>query len=171
MIRFCIPFWLFGTFVGVICFGLLATALTIAYNVRRLRNQKGHNAEIFDRAAAMLDNHFQHNLLGLQVDAVFDSLSALIETERIKLKALVAPTLQSMPAAAPQEHQAPVASLTQVQNEPAMQALEKPEAGFNHGSAVDRHPSNVGVSKAERELAEKMRRFQADNHRMLEAVA
>lgn len=169
MINVSIPFWLFGTLVGMICFGLLATALAIGYKVRRLRSQKGRDAEIYGRATAMLNNHFQHNLLGMQVDAVFDSLSALIETERIKLKALVAPTLQSMPASMPQKHQAPAA--TQGQGEPAAQALDAREADPDHGSAADRHPSGSGMSKAERELVEKMRSFQAKNHRRLEAVA
>ena len=169
MIQFSIPFWLFGTIVGVICFGLLATALAIGYRVRRLRSQKGRDVEIFDRATAMLDNHFQHNLLGMQVDAVFDSLGALIETERIKLKALVAPSLQSMPASMPQRHQAPAA--TQRQREPEVQDLEGREADSNHGPAAQRHQSRSGLSKAERELVEKMRSFQAENHRKLEAVA
>lgn len=169
MINFSIPFWLFGTFVGMICFGLLATALVVGYKARRLRSQKGQDAEIFDRASAMLNNHFQHNLLGMQVDAVFDSLSTLIETERIKLKALVAPTLQSMPASLPQERQAP--AVVQVQNEPAPQALEETEADSDHGLAADRHQTSSGLSRAERELTEKMRSLQAENHRKLEAVA
>jgi hypothetical protein len=169
MINVSIPFWLFGTVVGMICVGLLATALAIGYKVRRLRSQEGHDAEAFTRTTAMLNNHFQHNLLGMQVDAVFDSLSALIETERIKLKALVAPTLQSMPVSMPQEPQTSV--VTQVQDEPAAQALEEPEADPGHDPAADRHPSSPGQSKAERELAEKMRNFQAENHRKLEAVA
>lgn len=167
MINFSIPFWLFGTIVGVICFGLLATALAIGYKVRRLRSQKGRDAEIIGRATAMLNNHFQHNLLGMQVDAVFDSLSALIETERIKLKALVAPTLPSMPV--PQRPQAPAAA--QMQDEPATRALEDQKADPDHGSASDRHPSGSHLSKAERELVEKMRSFQAERHRKLEAVA
>jgi hypothetical protein len=169
MINFSIPFWLFGTFVGVICYGLLAVALGIVYKVRRVRSQKGQDAEIFDRTTAMLNNHFQHNLLGMQVDAVFDSLSALIETERIKLKALVAPTLQSMPAPMPQAHQTPVA--TQVQDEPAAQALEERQADSSHDPAADRHSSGLGLSKAERELVEKMQSFQTEHHRKLEAVA
>jgi hypothetical protein len=169
MINVSIPFWLFGTVVGMICVGLLATALAIGYKIRRLRSQKGHDAEVFGRTTAMLNNHFQHNLLGMQVDAVFDSLSALIETERVKLKALVAPTLQSMPASMPQEPQTSVAA--QVQDEPAAQVLEQPEADSGRGPAADRHPSSSDLSKAERELAEKMRNFQAENHRKLEAVA
>jgi hypothetical protein len=169
MISFSIPFWLFGTFVGVICFGLLITAVSIGYRVRRLRSQKGHHAEIFDRATAMLNNHFQHNLLGMQVDAVFDSLSALIETERIKLKALVAPTLQSMPACMPHEHQTAV--VTQVQDEPAARTSEEHQADPIFDPAAERHPSSPDLSKAERELVEKMQSFQAKNHRKLEAVA
>ena len=169
MINVSIPFWLFGTFVGLICFGLLVTALAIGFKVLRLRSQKGRDAAIFDRATAMLNNHFQHNLLGMQVDAVFDSLSALIETERIKLKALVAPTLQSMPASMPQEHQAAVT--TPVREESTAQAFEERKADPDHGSPADRHRSDSGLSKAERELVEKMRSFQAKNHRRLEAVA
>jgi hypothetical protein len=169
MINFSIPFWLFGTVVGVICFGLLATALAIGYKVRKLKSQKGQEAQISNVATAMLTNHFQHNLLGMQVDAVFDSLTALIETERIKLKALVAPTLNSMTACVPQEHTTSVQ--VQAQNEPTPQALEEHEADSNHGSSTDGHQASSGLSRAERELVEKMRSFQVDNHRKLEAVA
>jgi hypothetical protein len=105
----------------------------------------------------------------MQVDAVFDSLSTLIETERIKLKCLVAPTLQSMPASMPHECQTPV--VTPMQDEPAAQMLEEPEADPSLGPAVDRHQSNSGLSEAERELVEKMRGFKSENHRKLEAVA
>jgi hypothetical protein len=117
----------------------------------------------------MLNNHFQHNLLGMQVDAVFDSLSALIETERIKLKALVAPSLQSIPASMPQAHQTPV--VTQVQDEPAAQEGEKRQSDPSLDPAADRHSSGLGLSKAERELVEKMQSFQTEHHRKLEAVA
>ncbi len=169
MINLSIPFWLFGTIIGTICFGLLVTALAIGYKVRRLKSQNGREAQIVGMETARLNNHFQENLLGMQVDAVFDSLTALIETERIKLKALVAPTLQSMHASAPQKRQEPVQR--NVQDEPAAKKLETLAAEADHGSADQGRSSDLNLSKAERELAEKMRSFQAQNYRKLDAVA
>ncbi len=169
MINLSIPFWLFGTIIGVVCFGLMATALAIGYKVRKLKSQNGRETQLVDMATARLNNHFQENLLGMQVDAVFDSLSALIETERIKLKALVAPTLQSIPSSVPRDRQEPV--LNHIQEEQVVKNMETLVAENDQGS-MDRWLSEgLSLSRAERELAEKMRSFQEENHRKLDAVA
>ena len=47
---------------------------------------------------ALASNQFQQSLICLQIDAVFNGLVALIETERIKLKALMNPMVSSMTA-------------------------------------------------------------------------
>jgi hypothetical protein len=169
MIHFSIPFWMFGTFIGVVCFGLLVTALIIGHKVRRLRSRKGLDAEISDRACAVLNNHFQHDLLGMQVDAVFNSLAALIETERVRLKSLVAPTVQSIPVATMKEHQ-PDEPAQKIYDVPSSRASEEQPDNPAQGSAKDPVPSGSGLSRAERELMEKMRGFQAQKHRKLEAV-
>lgn len=169
MINLSIPFWLFGTIVGVICFGLLATALAIGYKVRKLKSRKGQDAQSFGMATAMLNNHFQQNLLDMQVDAVFDSLNALIETERIKLKSLVAPTLQSLPASAPPKR--PASEQTQTQDEASAQVLVEPETDPKDGPAADGPQTPSGLSRAERDLVEKIQSFKAENHQKLEAVA
>jgi hypothetical protein len=69
----------------------------------------------------------------------------------------------------PQEPQTPVAA--PVQDEPAAKATEERQADHDHGSATDRLQPSSGLSKAERELVEKMQSIQAQNHRKLEAVA
>lgn len=169
MINLSIPFWLFGTIIGVVCFGLLATALAIGYKVRKLKSQNGRETQIVDMAAARLNNHFQENLLGMQVDAVFDSLTALIETERIKLKALVAPTLQSFPSPVPRDRQE--TALKNIQDEQAVETLETLVAEDDQGSTDRGLSEGLSLSRAERELVEKMRSFQEENYRKLDAVA
>ena len=169
MINLSIPFWLFGTIIGVVCFGLLVTALAIGYKVRKLKSQNGRETQLVDMATASLNNHFQENLLGMQVDAVFDSLTALIETERIKLKALVAPTLQSFPSSAPRDRQE--TALKNIQDEQAVETLKTLVAEDDQGSTDRGLSEGLSLSKAERELVEKMRSFQEENYRKLDAVA
>jgi hypothetical protein len=169
MINLNIPFWLMGTIVGVICLCLLGVALSIGYKIRALRSQASEDLQSVSITTAMLNNHFQHNLLAMQVDAVFNSLNALIETERIKLKALVAPSLQHLHDVEPPADDAPTLS-------------DDPQSGMNQ---LDSRPKidsarrdlpmeadNIeNLSKAEMELAEKMSTFKSDDHRKLEAVA
>jgi uncharacterized membrane protein len=172
---------MFGTFIVVICFGLLVAALTIGRNVCKLKSRKELDDGTFSRATEMLNNHFQHNLLDMQVDAVFNSLTALIETERMRLKTLVAPTVQSMPVAAPQacrtdvsaqvnDEPQPQAPEEQLHDEPAPRAPEAHPADPLHGSEAQRVQACAGLSRAERELVEKMREFRGQSHRKLEAV-
>lgn len=169
MINLSIPFWLMGTIVGVICLCLLGVALSIGYKIRRLRSQGSEDLQSASMTTALFNNHFQHNLVAMQVDAVFNSLNALIETERIKLKALVAPSLQHLYVVDPPEDDAPGLS-------------EDPQSGLNQqdpGPGVNISQQDLPVevnnlenlSKAELELAEKMRTFHSDDHRKLEAVA
>jgi hypothetical protein len=169
MINLSIPFWLMGSIVGVICLCLLGVALSIGYKIRRLRSQESEELQSASITAAMFNNHFQHNLLAMQVDAVFNSLNALIETERIKLKALVAPSLQHLHVVDPPEDDAPTLS------EEPRSGLNQQDPGPNVGITGQDFPvddNNIeNLSKAEIELAEKMRNFYSDDHRKLEAVA
>jgi hypothetical protein len=178
MINLSVPFWVLGTFIGVICSGLLVAALIIGYKVRRLKSREGLDVGISHRAAAMVNTHFQHNLLGMQVDAVFNSLTALIETERLRLKTLMAPTVQSMPVPAPRQcqtaepapvHEEPEPALLYEEPAPQMEQEHPADPAYD-GSPANQVEPGPGMARAERELVEKMRAFQARNHRKLEAV-
>lgn len=169
MIHLNIPFWLFGAIVGTVCCVLLCIALAIGYRVRRLRTRRGHASSIETMAATLLTSHFQQNLMAMQVDAVFDALAALIETERLKLKALVAPAFQTVATAeASRERSAlvpesdPSSDRSESLNPDAASA--EPEYAFDPAQ-----PS--AWSQTELDLAEKMRRLKSGPQRRLEAVA
>lgn len=169
MIHLNIPFWLFGAIVGTVCCVLLGTALAIGYRIRRLKSRQGHASSMEAMAASLLTNHFQQNLMSMQVDAVFDSLAALIETERIKLKALVAPAYQTVTTSEAAEGRVPAQSVAaEPADPPEARKADAPSA--EPGNTAD-HNRPCAWSQAELDLAEKMRQRQADPKRRLEAVA
>lgn len=169
MINLSIPFWLMGTIVCVICLGLLGVALLIGYKIRKLKYQGSEVLQSSSITTAMLNNHFQHNLLAMQIDAVFNSLNALIETERIKLKALVAPSLQPFQAVEPPADEA--ATFIDDAETSENQQPHEPIVGIIQHDISEEINRGEDLSNAELELAEKMRSFQKDEPRKLEAVA
>jgi hypothetical protein len=169
MIHLNIPFWLFGAIVGTVCCVLLATALAIGYRVRRLKSRQGHASSMQAMAASLLTNHFQQNLMSMQVDAVFDSLAALIETERIKLKALVAPAYQTVTISETLEERVPPRPVAAEPSDPP-EARKADVPSAEPGNPAN-HNRTCAWSQAELDLAEKMRQLQADPKRRLEAVA
>ncbi len=119
-------------------------------------------------------NHFQQNLICLQIDAVFDSLAALIDTERIKLKSLLS-NMATPDVNAPRANCAEQGKT----NERPILAAEQPATisqQIVQFAAAGEKPAGIanqmGISLAEVELAMKMqaaRRSPAG--RKLEAVA
>lgn len=119
-------------------------------------------------------NNFQQNLVCLQIDAVFNGLVTLIETERIKLKSLMRPMVSNVMA----DPQACMADQKDV-SEP-WDSRDEQEVAIDQQiaqiAASGKNPtgiaSQLGISLAEVDLAMKMqttRRSQAG--RKLEAVA
>lgn len=90
MTTISLPLWILISAVGLpsVCLVWLLVSL-----IRRKRAiQKGYYEKSSPLSA--IDQRrdaspFQQNLINLQIDAVFDGLVALIETERIKLKSLL----------------------------------------------------------------------------------
>lgn len=94
-----LPLWLLLVLVGLpTLFGLVLTFRLI----QKKRKAAFHRKDQSDRTDfAFLSNHFSshihHQLLAQQIDAVFNALVAVIETERVKLKALAAHPLPQQP--------------------------------------------------------------------------
>ncbi len=99
MTTVALPLWLLITILTVPMSCLFAMLIRSVYK----RRQKSHSASDTsadgDRAMGNFgrQNAFHQDLYALQIDAVFNALSALIETERIKLKSLLCPTLPHFP--------------------------------------------------------------------------
>ncbi len=95
MTTVALPIWLLIT---ILTLPMLCLAGMLIHSVRHRRQKKSHTASS-DISAALdrdrgdfgMKSEFQQDLWALQIDAVFNALSALIETERIKLKSLLHP--------------------------------------------------------------------------------
>ncbi len=93
------PVWIL---VGVIGFADICLFWWCMILLRRARDA-GECAKAQDEGAPLPVQplpypNFQQNLVCLQIDAVFNGLVALIETERIKLKALMHPMVSNVGA-------------------------------------------------------------------------
>ena len=96
------PVWLLVTLIGVADLLILAWCITL---ICRNRDQHRH-AATRDGCVPFAEQkfpvgQFQQDLIFLQIDAVFDGLAALIETERVKLKSMIHPVSVPVQNAAP----------------------------------------------------------------------
>jgi hypothetical protein len=86
------PVWILVALIGVADILIFAWCITL---IRRNRNRKQVYETPDDFAflpeQPVTSGQFQQNLTCMQIDAVFDGLAALIETERIKLKTMIHP--------------------------------------------------------------------------------
>jgi hypothetical protein len=86
------PVWILVALIGVADILIFAWCITL---IRRNRNRRQiHEARdefAFLPEQPVSGGQFQQDLTCMQIDAVFDGLAALIETERIKLKSMINP--------------------------------------------------------------------------------
>ncbi|MBI5063343.1 MAG: hypothetical protein HZB87_07765 [Desulfatitalea sp.] len=88
MLSITIPLWLLLSAAGLPALILIGLCLRLM----RMRHNKEALAAVApapEAAPAAFDDRIHRQLLEQQIDAVFDVLTTLIETERCKLKALV----------------------------------------------------------------------------------
>jgi len=169
------PIWVLVGVIGIADICLLCWCLTLMRRSRRADRR----VSVQDEMATIMgqwapSNQFQQNLICLQIDAVFNGLTALIDTERIKLKSLlghlaspdlpVAQPSRTDPIKANEPHDRPGEQSANITQQIVQFAAsgEKPAGIANQ----------MGISLAEVELAMKMqttRRPAAG--RKLEAVA
>lgn len=101
MTEITLPFWLFVVLAGIPVLCLLGL---VARGVKNLR--KATCSEIEAPLSPTVFPHingidFNHDLNALQIDTVFNTLAAMVETERIKLKTLLCPTMNPVSAPLP----------------------------------------------------------------------
>lgn len=157
------PVWILVTLIGVADILILAWCIAL---IRRNRNQ--HQPGKSQDEFALLPKQpvpagqFQQNLTCLQIDAVFDGLAALIETERIKLKSMIQPVTATGRAESVSGHEArentqdfrKEASPPPVQELPLDQEIARiADSGMKPASIA----SQLGISLAEVNLALRMR--------------
>lgn len=175
MVPIILPVWLIGTAIGIPAIALVGL---IVSRLRKKRKQKTSRQQVSSpmpsEAGPSAAATFHQDLCLMQIDAVFDGLAALIETERLKLKRMMAA-------------QGPVQTGEPSQSQPAALLQREGTVGGGDSTAgsisetASTEPpvmdaremaSRFGVSVAEAELAMKFQNISSlgGNHR-LEAVA
>jgi hypothetical protein len=86
------PVWILVTLIGVADILILLWCIALIRRNRKLNDREDNRDEFAAYPGQPMFNcQFQQSLIGLQIDAVFDGLAALIETERMKLKSMISP--------------------------------------------------------------------------------
>ena len=102
------PVWVLVTLIGVADILILAWCITLIRRNRKQHHRDGTRDGFVPFSEYPLPvGQFQQDLTFLQIDAVFDGLAALIETERVKLKSMIHPAAAPVRAASPPARQAP----------------------------------------------------------------
>jgi hypothetical protein len=120
---------------------------------------------------------FQQNLTCMQIDAVFDGLAALIETERIKLKSMMQPLVPPLAEEPIATQEVKRDLLDAVDNFPQREAPELPlDQQITKFAALGKKPADIasqlGISLTEVALAVRMHTSeQPRGGHKLEAVA
>jgi hypothetical protein len=162
------PVWILVSLIGVADILILAWCITL---IRRNRRHNQRDAACRDDLAiapeqSMHVGQFRHDLAFLQIDAVFDGLAALIETERIKLKSMI------QPPAAPVRTESPSPQKTREDTREVVETAFRPSGPApSQGLPLDQEiarfadsgekpaaiAGRLGISQAEVDLALKMR--------------
>jgi hypothetical protein len=164
-----LPLWQIATAVGLPTLILLMLVLRL---IRLKRKRQSMSAVTTAMAPERFGEYIHQQVLSQQIDAIFNALAAIIEAERIKLKALI---LHSFPEQS--RFSSPVPCLHKKSTE--IEAAEKePMMGqsivelADEGLRPDDIARKLGISKNEVALAIKLNRCTPEPKRSrLEAVA
>lgn len=167
-----LPYWLFVVLAGTPVICLIGVVVKVVQN---LRNETCTEIDhpISPVALSYMDtNVFHSDLNSLQIDTVFNTLSALVETERIKLKSLLCPTANQVSAPPVADSQDAPGATQPVINKTIgirQQIGERAKAGESAGAIA----SALGISCSEVELSLSMSEMikEEDRPARLEAVA
>lgn len=174
-----IPFWIFALSLGVPCVSLL---FLMGFLLRKIRNPKKNKfanmclQRVEDQQAS--NQKFHSDLLRMQVDTIFNGLNAIIETERIKINALLSPNNNILfeTKGTPVETKKEMVS-QETQDRPETKSVEPTLEQqmvniVSSGEDLDEIATELGLSQTEIDLAMRMRSSKASNQgRKLEAVA
>lgn len=166
MLNITIPMWLLLTIAGLPNLMLLALVVRLMRLRKRKKNQMTAQAQPVAPAAFQgFDDQVHQQIITQQIDAVFNALFAIIETERIKLKALVTHTYDqessSTPLPVAPELKDPAETRTVVEKpvQPSRdRQMARPTVASlaEDGLTPDEIAEHLGYSKAEVALALKM---------------
>jgi hypothetical protein len=172
MATITLPFWVIAFSISVPSLFLVGL---LVYFLRKIRTPKNNEGAVSWMQQVGKDQ-FHNDLLYSQIDTIFDGLSAIVESERLKVQALVTsgnPHRVGAQSTAPQT----IKAMDQPKPQPCNVETEPAESQIAvHAEAQDRMPEQVrlpsGLSQSEIDLAMKMR-SRAENSpvRKLEAVA
>lgn len=171
-----IPIWLFAVSAGIPCLSFLGLLLFFLRKIRKpYKDMLVEDPLQSKEAPRSLNGPFHLDLLSMQIDAVFNGLNAIIETERIKINTLLSNSvahgsdsvqLQSYPL---HRTEARVPGKNK-EGSPGMDEYIADLA--DAGGQPEEIAEEMGLSMAEVELALKMRaNRQRSQQRRLEAVA
>jgi hypothetical protein len=157
------PVWVLVTLIGVADILILAWCIAL---IRRNRNQH-QRAVSRDGIDAFPEQplpmgQFQQDLTFRQIDAVFDGLAALIETERVKLKAMLHPVAAPVQVASTSSPEAPEDTADSA-DKPPQPPISEPPLDQQIASIADSGmkpaaiASRLGISLAEVNLALRLR--------------
>lgn len=152
MTNIALPIWLLIVLVGTPSVCLLGLAIRIKKKRTQIKACDQDRSSPQQAMTAMTENTFQHSLYALQIDAVFNALTALIETERIKLKSLLCPTLSQVPDLPIDRDLVDTQEEMPLKNQPkgiSQQIADKAAAGQSSGEIA----YTLGISRSEVELA------------------
>jgi hypothetical protein len=166
-----LPIWIFVLSFGVPCISLL---FLMGFFLRKIQNPKKNEfanlclQRVEDQQAS--NRRFHNDLLCMQVDTIFNGLNAIIETERLKINALLNPNInilfetKARPVEGPKEEIIP--HETETREEQQMVNI------VSSGEDIEEIATELGLSQAEIDLAKRMRSSRESNAgRKLEAVA
>jgi len=147
-----LPYWLFVILASAPVLCLLTVVVKV---IKNMRKETGAEIDhpITSMALQPMDSpNFQNDLNTLQIDTVFNTLSALVETERIKLKSLLCPTMSQVSAPLVDSSHVDQGLCQQVANKTkgiSQQIAERAAAGESTGEIA----SSLGISCNEVELS------------------
>ena len=175
MVTIDLPIWIIIAAVAVPGLYLFGRVFLIALKRRKSRKKLASQPE----SAAYMQPHmpsgrFRQDLMALQIDAVFNGLVALIETERLKLKALVRNNALPGRPESRDGHADPDQGDDVWETIPAEESAINPPVARQAatGSNPDGIANHLGLSLAEVDLAMKMQAARMPHTgRKLEAVA
>jgi DNA-binding NarL/FixJ family response regulator len=169
-----LPFWIFAVAVGLPSASLCWLVLSLIFKRRKRLRHLAYQARL-SSLIRPVGGRFQQDLIALQIDAVFNGLVALVETERLKLKRLMLNNAAEQVLESSGRDARPEAENDQWDTPAADHAnpLERQVARCAaEGNTPDGIANQLGLSQAEVELAIKMQRScTAQAERKLEAVA
>lgn len=178
MTTISVPFWIFACSMGIPMLSLLWLLGMLIKKIRKPEKDiLGNVALQYLNTHQATNSQFHNDLLSRQIDAVFNGMNAIIETERIKIRSLLSGN-GNIGLNTASVHKSPcVLSEMKPQTAPVAEendtSLEQRIANYSaSGNQLDDIANEMGISQSEVELAMTMRSLrEKPQDRKLVAVA